>query len=116
MQTDCLGNAVVLDDPASLDLFNDFVEGFIACEARVANVLQLSERDDSPMVQASCAALHMFAESAEAPANATPFIERALQSAPHVSEREQGFVAAVAAWVVACVVKSVMLMLQMRTM
>ena len=99
MQTDCLGNTLALDDPASIDLFNDFVEGFIACEARVANVLQLSERDHSPMVQASCAALHMFAESADAPANATPFIACALQSAPRVSDREQGFVAAVAAWV-----------------
>ena len=99
MQTDSLGNALALDNPSSAALFNDFVEGFIACEARVANVLQLSERDHSPMVQASCAALHMFAESAGAPANARPFIARALQTAPRVSEREQGFVAAVAAWV-----------------
>ena len=100
MHADCLGNAVSLDDPASLDLFNDFVEGFIACESRVANILQLSERDLSPMVQAACAALHMFAETADAPAKASPFIERALLSAPRASAREQNFVAAVAAWIV----------------
>ncbi len=99
MHADCLGNAVTLDDPTSLDYWNDFVEGFISCEARVANILQLSERDLSPSVQAACAALHMFAESADAPANAAPFMTRALQTASRASALEQGFIAAVAAWV-----------------
>ena len=95
---DSLGNAATLCDAASLAPLNDFVEGFIACEARAVNVLNAAA-DTSAIVQACCAALHMFAESAEAPRNARPFIDRALASAPRASEREQRFVAAVAAWV-----------------
>ena len=96
--TDSLGNPITLRDERSLAAINDFVEGFIACEARAVNVLQ-AQGDASPLVQAYCAALHMFAESAEAPRNARPFITQALASAPQASEREQRFVAAVAAWV-----------------
>ena len=95
---DSLGNPLTLHHEGSVDAVNDFVEGFIACEARAVNVLQAAG-DTSAMVQACCAALHMFAESAEAPRNARPFITQALASAPQASEREQRFVAAVAAWV-----------------
>lgn len=96
--TDSLGNPVTLQDTASAAALNDFVEGFIACEARAVNVLNAAT-DTSPIVQASCAALHMFAESADAPRNARPFINQALANAPQSSDREQRFVAAVAAWV-----------------
>ena len=96
--TDRLGNPVTLRDESSLAAINDFVEGFIACEARAVNVLQ-AQADASPLVQAYCAALHMFAESADAPRNARPFIEQARAHAHQASEREQRFVAAVAAWV-----------------
>ena len=96
---DSLGNPVTLADPASLGPLNDFVEGFIACEARVVNVLSVAEADPSPLVQACCAALHMFAESGDAPRNAAPFIEAARRSTMQISEREQRFVEAVAAWV-----------------
>ena len=96
--TDSLGNPVTLHDTGSLAALNDFVEGFIACEARAVNVLNVAA-DTSPIVQACCAALHMFAESADAPRNARPFIDQALAHAPKASEREQRFVAAVAAWV-----------------
>ena len=96
--TDSLGNPVTLRDERNLAAINDFVEGFIACEARAVNVLQ-AQADASPLVQAYCAALHMFAESADAPRNARPFIEQALAHAHQASEREQRWVAAVAAWV-----------------
>ncbi len=82
MLADSLGNPVRLADPASLGALNDFVEGFISCEARVANILQVAQTDHSAIVQAACAALHMFAESADAPGNAAPFISMALQQAP----------------------------------
>lgn len=95
---DSLGNPVTLHDAASLAALNDFVEGFIASEARAADILQAQE-DASPIVQAYCAALHMFAETRDAPANARPFIERAQAGASRASEREQRFIAAVAAWV-----------------
>ena len=96
---DSLGNSVGLHDPASLAALNDFIEGFIACEARVVNVLSVAAHDRSAIVQASCAALHMFAESREGPANARPFIDAARASAAQASEREQRFVHAVAAWI-----------------
>ena len=53
--TDSLGNPVTLRDESSLAAINDFVEGFIACEARAVNVLQ-AQADASPLVQAYCAA------------------------------------------------------------
>jgi hypothetical protein len=96
---DALGNAVTLTDPASLGPMNDFVEGFIACEARVVNVLNVADTEPCPLVQACCAALHMFAESGDAPRNARPFIEAARRSTMRITQREQRFVEAVAAWV-----------------
>lgn len=99
MTTDSLGNPVSLEHTASLSAVNDFVEGFISSEARVANILSVADADNSPLVQAGAAALHMFAESREGPVNALPFIERALTSPVHATERERRFVQAVAAWV-----------------
>jgi hypothetical protein len=99
MNTDCLGNPVTLQDASSLGAVNDFVEGFIACEARAVNVLKISDTDHSPLVQAYCAALHMFAESRDAASNARPFIDRALASSSQGTAREQRFVACVDAWV-----------------
>lgn len=99
MWTDALGNPVTLESEAALAPLNDFVEGFISSEARVVNVLQAAEDDGSAIVQASAAAVHMFAESRDAGANAKPFITRALQGIQAVTPRERQFVQAVAAWV-----------------
>lgn len=98
MWTDALGNEVTLAEATSLALLNDFVEGFVASEARAVNILQAQE-DESPIVQACCAALHMFAETGAAPAQARPLVERARAGAARTSRREQRFIAAVAAWV-----------------
>lgn len=98
MSTDALGNPVTLRDAASLGPLNDFVEGFIASEARAVNVLQAQE-DGSAIVQACCAALHMFAETGDASKSARPFVDRARAAAPQATPREQRFVAAVGAWV-----------------
>ena len=94
---DSLGNPITLTDPASQRAVNDFVEGFIACEARAADVLAAAE-DCSPLVQAYCATLHLFAESRDAAANARPFIERAQAGASQASPREQRYIEAIAAW------------------
>ena len=100
--TDSLGNPLTLQNPENLGAVNDFVEGFIACEARAVNVLKVSGNDQSPMVQAYCAALHMFAENRNAIGNATPYIRRAQAAAAaqaDTSVREKRFIAAVAAWI-----------------
>ena len=102
MFCDALGNPVTLSDPSSLSAVNDFVEGVIACEARAVNVLDLAAHDPSAIVLAYCAALHMFAESRNAPSNARPFLDKALRAIdanPAISTRERRFVAAIAAWV-----------------
>ena len=99
MWTDCLGNPVTLQDGAGLQAVDDFVEGFIASEARAANILAAADTDTSPIVQAYAAAVHMFAESRNAPAQARPFIEAAHAQARRCTGREQRFIEAVAAWV-----------------
>jgi hypothetical protein len=99
MWTDSLGNALTLEDGRSATAVNDFVEGFIASEARAVNVLGVAENDPSPIVQGYAAAVHMFAESRDAPANARPFIDRALANAGNATPREKRFIAAVDAWV-----------------
>ncbi|MDB5875227.1 MAG: hypothetical protein JWQ07_4669 [Ramlibacter sp.] len=99
MWTDSLGNAATLDDATSLAGLNDFVEGFIASEARAANILETAARDTSPIVQACAAAVHMFAESRDAPASARPFLEQALAGENRCSKRERRFIQAVRAWV-----------------
>ena len=103
MLTDSLGNTVTLQHAASLGAVNDFVEGFIASEARAIAPLAIADggadTELSPLVQAYCAALHMFAESRDAPANARPYIEQALHSPMTATPREQRFVQAVKAWV-----------------
>ena len=100
MWTDVLGNEVtLLGGEASLPALDDFVEGFIASEARVVNVLGAAQHDPSPLVQAAAAAVHMFAEAKEGPANARPFIERARAQAKQATPREQRFVEAVDAWI-----------------
>jgi hypothetical protein len=95
--TDSLGNPLSLADPTSMGAVNAFVEGFIACEARAVDVLT-AEHDPSPIVQAYCATLHLFAESRDAAANARPFIDRAQAAAASATPREQRYIAAVAAW------------------
>ena len=108
MHTDSFGNPVSVDDSGSVRLLDDFVTGFISCESRAANVLQ-AESDTSPLVQACCAALHMFAESRNAPAKALPFITRAQSGAIRATPRERRFISAVAAWVAGDIAQAIRL-------
>ncbi|GAA4336905.1 tetratricopeptide repeat protein [Variovorax defluvii] len=94
---DSLGNPLTSSDPSSLRAVNDFVEGFVSCEARAADVLAAA-KDDSPLVQAYCATLHLFAESRDAVPNARPFLERAQAGAARATPRERRYIEAVAAW------------------
>ncbi|WP_231402434.1 tetratricopeptide repeat protein [Caenimonas aquaedulcis] len=109
MWTDGLGNEVTLDDPGSLQALDDFVMGFIASEARAVNVLAAAGKDTAPLVQAYAAAVHMFAETGDAPSNARPFLDRALANMARGTAREQRFVRAVQAWVEGDIPKAVSL-------
>lgn len=106
--TDSLGNPVTVDDAASLQAINAFVEGFISCEARVVDALAAAD-DESPIVQAYCATLHLFAESKDAAANARPFLERAQTGAPRTTPREQRYIEAVAAWAAGDIARAIAL-------
>jgi hypothetical protein len=108
MWTDALGNRATLDGDRSRQALDDFVEGFIASEARAANVLAAAD-DPSPLVQACVAAVHMFAESRDAATNARPFITRAQAGSARTTPREQQFIAAVAAWVDGDVLRAIAL-------
>ena len=98
MHSDALGNPVTLSDAGSLSPLDDFVMGFISTEARAANLLAIADTDDSPLVQAYAATLHLFAESRDAVAQATPFLERAKAGAARATLREQRYIAAIDAW------------------
>jgi hypothetical protein len=98
LHADSFGNPLTLDDAASLPLVEDFVTGFVSTEARAVNLLALAERDASPLVQAYCATLHLFAESRDAAANARPFLEKARAAFARATPREQRYIAAVEAW------------------
>ena len=107
MVCDSLGNPVHLEDASNVTALNDFVGGFLSCEARVSNVMRVAGTEKSSLVQAYCAALNMFAESRDAPANARPFIDQALVNTSMISVREKQFVAAVAAWVDGDIAKAI---------
>ena len=106
MWTDSLGNRVGLQHASSEAGVNDFVDGFIASQARAANILDTAAVDEAPMVQAYAAALHMFAETRSASANARPFIDKALASPLQPTARERSFIHAVQAWVDGDVLRS----------
>ena len=109
MSTDVLGNRVTLHDKSSLGAVDDFVEGFIASEARAVNVLAAAERDESPIVQAYAAAVHMFAETPSAPMNAKPFLDVAKARAAEATPRESRFIEAVGAWTVGDIPRAISL-------
>ncbi|HMN76770.1 MAG TPA: tetratricopeptide repeat protein [Burkholderiaceae bacterium] len=98
MTYDLLGNEIHVADAASVAAVDDFVGGFIASEARIVNVLAAAEHDDSVIVQACAAVLHLFSESPAGPVNARPHLARAAASKIAASDRERRFARAVQAW------------------
>lgn len=98
LHADSFGNPLTLDDAASLPLVEDFVMGFVSTEARAVNLLALAGSDASPMVQAYCATLHLFAESRDAAANARPFLAKARAASERATLRERRYIAAIEAW------------------
>lgn len=98
LHADSFGNPLTLDDAASLPLVEDFVMGFVSTEARAVNLLALGDSDRSPLVQAYCATLHLFAESRDAVANARPYLAKARAASGRATPREQRYIAAIEAW------------------
>ncbi len=107
--SDPFGNPVTVADAASASAVCAFAEGFVASELTVLDILPAAGRDDSPLVQACAAMLHMFAESRAAPEAARPHLARAQASRVPATARERRFVAAIRAWVDGDVVQAIRL-------
>lgn len=96
---DPFGNPVWLQHAASEQPLHDFIEGFLAYEPRLLNILEAAEQDHSPLVQACAAALQMFSESPAGPPAARRHLAKARLAGLPASERELGFAQAVTHWV-----------------
>lgn len=101
LASDAFGNSIWLAWEGSQPAVDDFAEGFLASQARVVNILSAAQSDPAPIVQAYAAMLQMFAESAQAPALARPYLERARAGLDEsrASRRERQFVDIIGAWV-----------------
>ena len=109
LHADSFGNPLTLDDAASLPFVDDFAVGFLSSEARAVNLLALADRDASPLVQAYCATLHLFAESRDAVTHAQPFLDKARAAAHRATPREQRYIAAIEAWAEGDIAKAIVL-------
>jgi len=100
MRSDCLGNPVTGADAAVLAGIDDFVEGFLAYEARAANILGAAERaPDHGLTNVYGGLLWMLLESTEAPIRAAKYLARAKAAAAGADRREQLIVQMLDAWV-----------------
>jgi hypothetical protein len=95
---DPFGNPLSLQQPASAAAVCHFVEGFLAYEPRILQVLAAAEQDDSLIVQACAAVLWLFSESPVGPPRARAHLQRARTANRPCTERERLFAQAVAHW------------------
>ena len=95
---DPFGNALCLQHAGSAAAITDFVEGFLGYTPRILAVLAAAERDESLIVQACAAALHLFAESPAGVAPAQAHLDRARRAGLPCTERERLFASAIQHW------------------
>jgi tetratricopeptide (TPR) repeat protein len=94
------GLAVSSASDAGAERVDRFAHAFVSCGADLAPVLQAVEDDPGcGIAHAYAAMLHMFAETAAAPALARPHAHAALRLTERATENERMTAAAVAAWV-----------------
>lgn len=94
---DHLGNPVTPCDPATLRGIDAFIHGFLAYTNEAVDILAAADAaPDHCLANAYAAMIWMFLEAPEAPANAAPYIARAL-AAP-ATPRERLNAEMVAAW------------------
>jgi hypothetical protein len=99
MRSDCLGNPVTGADDAVLASIDDFVTGFLAYEARAANILGAAERAPGHgLTNAYAGLLWMLLEAPDAAARAATYLERAKAAAPQAGRREQLITEVLEAW------------------
>jgi len=96
---DPFGLPIRVQHPGSAAAVAGFINGFLGYTPRILDVLAAAEHDDSVIVQACAAALQMFAENAEGPANARRQLARAHAAGLPCTERERQFADAIRLWV-----------------
>jgi hypothetical protein len=100
MQRDYLGNPVTGNNQATLDVLDDFIEGFLAYETRAERILEATQADpDSCLANVYSGMLWMLLEARAAPLRAAKHLKAAEKSAPAATRREQLNVAVLRAWV-----------------
>jgi hypothetical protein len=100
MQRDYLGNPVTGNNQATLDVLDDFIEGFLAYETRAERILEAAQTDpDSCLANVYSGMLWMLLEARAAPIRAAKYLKAAERSAPSATRREQLNVAVLRAWV-----------------
>ena len=77
LANDPFGNPLQVQRPDSVAAVAGFIEGFLAYEPRILDVLPAAEHDDSLIVQTCAAVLWMFSESPAGPPKAREHLARA---------------------------------------
>jgi len=96
---DWRGLKVTGASPATLAAIDDFSEGLLAYQPRAINALAAADAEPGcALVQAYAAMLQMFAETADAPAKARPYLDRAAAASAGATPRERAVIEAARAW------------------
>lgn len=96
---DSQGLDVTTDSPQAINAINQFTEQLLSYGSNPEVILEgLKVDPNSAILNAHAAALHLFAESADAPLQADPYLQTAKKFLATATEREKLYVAAVDAW------------------
>ncbi len=99
MLKDYRGLEVTTDSEEAITAINEFAEQLLGYGNRAEIILKGVEADpNGVMTNAHAAALHLFAESADAPRQAAPYLETAKKYLKTATERERLYVGAIDAW------------------
>ena len=99
MLKDSQGLVVTTDSPEAVDAIDCFTEQLLGYGNNLEVILNGVEVDPSGvLVNAHTAALNLFAETAEASAQAAPYLKAAQANFSKATEREKLYVGAIAAW------------------
>jgi hypothetical protein len=100
MRTDLLGNPVSARDTAALAAIDDFVAGFLAYEARAADIMGAAQAHPADgLINAYAGLLWMLLESPDAPVRAAKYLDRAKAAAPAAHPRERMITELLETWV-----------------
>jgi len=96
---DCMGNKVTARRPETLAAINGFSTHFLECTTGCGVVFKaLRDEPDSVMANAHAASLMLLSQSADAPAQAQPYLDAGALGAGAATERERLYLDLMARW------------------